>query len=235
MGRANSERLVVERKTLESVIHEKLRSRIISLDYRPGAMIYENEISTEFGVSRTPVSRAFVRLAAEGLIKILPQRGAQISFLSRSKVLEAQEVRESLELTAFAGAATRWDEGNPAHLAVADEVERIVAAQRAAVERADHLDFARLDEDYHGAVLRFSGNMTLSAVVDEMRARLNRVRYLELREAHHEAPAILHHERILAAIRRNDVEETCRLLRDHLRMLEPIRETLFERHRDVFE
>jgi len=232
---AEDQRLEVRRETLESVIHGELRSRIISLHYRPGTMIYENEVKEEFGVSRTPVSRAFVRLAAEGLIRVLPQRGAQISFLSRRGVVEAQAVRESLELTAFAEAAAKWDDSNPAHPAFAAEILRIVDGQYRAIEWGDHLAFARSDEDWHNAILRFSGNATLLGVVEEMRSRLNRVRYLELAEAHHEAPAVGHHEAIFAAIRRGDAADTTTRLREHLRMLDPVREAMFERHRDLFE
>lgn len=227
-------RLVVRRGTLESEIHDELRARIVSLRYRPGSMIYENEVKEEFGVSRTPVGRAFVRLAAEGLIRVLPQRGAQISFLSRRGVVEAQAVRESLEMTAFTDAAVKWDAANPAHQTFAEEIARIVDGQYRAIEWGDHLAFARVDENWHNAILRFSGNVTLLEVVEEMCSRLNRVRYLELEEAHHEAPAVAHHEAIFAAIRRNDVEGTTTKLREHLRMLDPVREAMLEKHGELF-
>lgn len=225
----------VSRETLESVIHGELRSRIISLRYRPGTMIFENELSAEFGVSRTPVSRALVRLAAEGLIVVLPQRGARVSFLSRRGVEEAQAVRESLELTAFAAAAARWDAADPAHRALADEIARIIDGQYRAIEWGDHLAFARADEEWHDAILRFVGNATLMNVVSEMRSRLNRVRFLELEEARHEAPAVAQHEAIFAAIRRRDATETTARLGDHLRMLEPMRDAIFERNKELFE
>lgn len=226
--------LLAERQTLDGVIYEELRRRIVSLALRPGAMISENAVAAEFDVSRTPVRQAFFRLAQEDLLRILPQRGAQVSMLSAAKVREAQFVRETLEIGAFAEVARRWDEVNPDHRRAAGAVERCIAAQTEAVRQDDHLGFMRLDEDFHNTVIRLSGNGTLLGIVNHMRAHLNRLRFLELREARHEAEAVEHHRAILAAIRRNDVPQTEALLHTHLRMLEDFRETLFTRHSDIF-
>ena len=234
MSRILADEVIAERRTLDGVIHDALRVRIISLTYPPGHMLFENDIAAEFGVSRTPVRQAFLRLAIDDLLQILPQRGARVSYLSKVKVRDAQAVRESLEVTAFADAARRWNEADPGCRATLRELEDILEAQSAAVAAGDYVAFTRLDEAYHGAILRFSGNMTLLGLVGEMRAHLNRVRYLELQEAHHDAAALAHHHDILAAIRRNDVEATCRLLTAHLKMLEDVRETIFEKQRAMF-
>ena len=227
-------RLQIETKRLDSVIYDDLRTRIVSLHYAPGEMISENEISAEFGVSRTPVSRAFVRLAHEGLIDILPQRGAQVSYLSRQKVRDAQKVRECLEVDAFSDVAARWRSDLPEHQEADRQVKAIIEEQKRVVALNDYIAFTKLDEDYHSTIIRLAGNMTLYSIVEEMRAILNRVRYIELQEAHHGPPAIVHHEEIWASICQNDVAQTQEKLRLHLRMLEPLREALFEKHQDLF-
>ncbi|TBW39561.1 GntR family transcriptional regulator [Siculibacillus lacustris] len=229
-----AEELIAGRQTLDGVIYDELRTRIISLDYLPGKMIFENEIAAEFDVSRTPVRRAFFRLAIDDLLQVLPQRGARVSFLSAAKVREAQAVRESLEATAFADVARRWDEADPACRALLAEVEAILADQAAAVDAQDYLAFMRHDEAFHGAFLRFAGNRTLIAVIGEMRAHLNRVRFVELQEAHHDAAALVWHRDILEALRRNDVAATTDRLIAHLKMLEAFRETIFAKRRDMF-
>ncbi|WP_206365401.1 GntR family transcriptional regulator [Siculibacillus lacustris] len=234
MTRMKAEELIAGRQTLDGVIYDELRTRIISLDYLPGKMIFENEIAAEFDVSRTPVRRAFFRLAIDDLLQVLPQRGARVSFLSAAKVREAQAVRESLEATAFADVARRWDEADPACRALLAEVEAILADQAAAVDAQDYLAFMRHDEAFHGAFLRFAGNRTLIAVIGEMRAHLNRVRFVELQEAHHDAAALVWHRDILEALRRNDVAATTDRLIAHLKMLEAFRETIFAKRRDMF-
>lgn len=234
MSRELAEELVAERRTLDGVIHDELHTRIVSLEYLPGRMIFENEIAAEFGVSRTPVRQAFFRLAIDGLLQVLPQRGARVSFLSRVKVREAQAVRESLEATAFAAVAARWREDDPACVAVLAEAEALLEEQVRAVEAGDYVTFTRLDEAFHGVFLRFAGNMTLVAVIGEMRAHLNRVRYVELQEAHHDSAAVTFHREILAAVRRNDVDGTIERLIAHLKMLEAFRETIFAKRTDMF-
>lgn len=234
MASRRAEALVAERRTLESVIYDELHGRIVSLEYLPGRMIFENEIATEFGVSRTPVRQAFFRLAMDDLLQVLPQRGARVSFLSRDKVREAQAVRESLEATAFAAAAAKWDETDPACRAARVEIEGIIAEQEKAVAAADYSAFTRLDEAYHGAVMRFAGNMTLYGIVCEIRAHLNRVRFVELQEAHHDAEAIVFHKQIFDAVRANDVERTTERLLAHLKVLEAFREEIFAKRKDMF-
>jgi DNA-binding GntR family transcriptional regulator len=234
MNRILADEVIAERRTLDGVIYGELRDRIVSLQYPPGRMIYENDIAAEFGVSRTPVRQAFLRLAIDDLLQILPQRGARVSYLSRVKVIEAQAVRESLEATAFADAARRWEEDAPLCRALLTELNAILADQDRAVATRDYATFTRLDEAFHQAIIRFAGNLTLLRIVGEMRLVLNRLRYVELQEARHDAEAVGHHRAILAALRRGDAAETTARLIDHLKMLESFRETLFEKRRDMF-
>ncbi|QEL27311.1 GntR family transcriptional regulator (plasmid) [Bosea sp. F3-2] len=227
--------LVAQRHTLETVIYDELRKRIISLTYPPGTMIFENVVAADFGVSRTPVRKAFVHLAADDLITILPQRGAQISNLSLVKVKEAQFVREALEISAFSEVARIWDSNREDHRAAETEILDLIERQKASVVKKDYMLFTQLDEDYHNRIIEISGNSTLLSMVNHMRAHLNRVRYLELQEAQHEEPAIVFHQQIFDAIRRNDVTDTAEKLRAHLKMLEDIRDEIFARHPTMFE
>lgn len=229
-----AEDLVAERRTLEGVIHDELLRRIISLEYRPGTMIFENTLAAEFDVSRTPVRQAFFRLCDEELLQILPQRGARVSMLSVAKVREAQFVRETLEIGAFAEVAARWSEDDPRCRQTARVTLECIAEQNESVAEQDYIRFTKLDVEYHNIILRLNGNATLLGMVNQVRMHLTRLRYLELQEAHHEKEAIVFHKDIFAAIRRNDVRGTKRLLRAHLKMLETFREQLFEKHGDVF-
>lgn len=234
MVQRRAEELVAERKTLESVIYDELHKRVVTLEYLPGRMIFENEIAAEFDVSRTPVRQAFFRLAMDDLLQVLPQRGARVSFISRDKVRESQAVRESLEATAFAVAARKWDDTDPVCRTTRAEIDGIIADQVKAVEAQDYVAFTRLDEAYHGGIMRFAGNRTLYTIVCEIRAHLNRVRFVELQEAHHDAAAIVFHREIFEAIRANDVARTTERLLAHLKVLEEFREEIFANRRDMF-
>jgi len=232
--RGRAEELVGERRTLESVIYDELHARIVSLEYPPGLMIFENEVAAEFGVSRTPVRQAFFRLAKDDLLEVLPQRGARVSFISKEKVRESQVVRESLEVTSMILSVRKWDEDDPDCRAAAAEIEEIIANQVKAVAAGDDAAFTRLDEEYHRAFMRFAGNMTLFNIVCEIRAHLNRVRYAELQVARLDDEAVVYHREIFDAVRAKDEARAVECLRAHLRVLEDFREEIFAKRKDMF-
>ncbi len=234
MTRGKAEALVAQRRTLEGVIYDELHERIVSLSYVPGNMIFENEIAAEFGVSRTPVRQAFFRLAMVDLLEVLPQRGARVSFLSIDKVRESQEVREALELIAVAKAAEKWTVGDSETQEFDAEVDRIIAEQVAVVDAGNYGAFTHLDEDYHRAIMRFAGNMTLFDIVTDIRAHLNRIRHIEIQEAHLDAGAIVYHQEIIEAIRAKSPEKAQERLRAHLKVLVDFREEIFARRDDMF-
>jgi DNA-binding GntR family transcriptional regulator len=224
-----------ERKTLGEIVYQKIRNKIISLDLKPGEMIYENPIASEYGVSRTPVREAMNMLAQEGLIEIFPQRGARVAFLSVAKLQEAQFVRESLEISVFFKVAEVWDASKDNYKQAEEEIVLIIQNQKDSIEIQDYLQFVRLDEDFHNTIINLSGNHTLLTIVKQMRDYLNRLRYLELQEAHHEKVAITQHEEIFKAIKNNDAMYTIELLKQHLNLVnEDFRSRIFENHRDMF-
>ncbi|MFM9281311.1 GntR family transcriptional regulator [Paenibacillus jiagnxiensis] len=223
-----------ERQTLAEVIYQEIRNRIVTLQLKPGEMVFENSFATEFNLSRTPVRQAFFMLAQEELISILPQRGARIADLSIEKVKEAQMVRESLEITAFIKAAEKWNGDEEVFKQADKTISSIIEEQKESVIEMDYIRFIKLDEDFHNEIIKLSGNHTLLSIVNDMRAHLNRVRYLELKEAHHEKEAIGHHEHIFMAIKSNDASLAGRLLKEHLKMLENDRERIFAKHKDMF-
>lgn len=228
------EELLAQRATLDDAIYAELQQRIVSLACPPGSMLYENVVAEEFGVSRTPVRRAFFRLAEDGLLQVLPQRGARVALLSAQKAREAQAVRELLEIAAFGDVARSWDATRPRFQAAAQAILACIAAQKEAVARRDYLAFTSLDVQYHTLVLELADNATLLGIVNDMRVPLQRLRFLELEVAHHEIEAIGHHEEILHLLQAGDVQGTRDRLRVHLKMLEPLRERLFTRHEGYF-
>jgi DNA-binding GntR family transcriptional regulator len=227
--------LSIERKTLGETIYNEIRNKIISLEIKPGEMIFENNIAAEYGVSRTPVRQAFYILAQEELIKILPQRGARIAYLSIEKVNEAQFIRESLEVSIFEKVAEMWDRTNKSYAEAEEKILAIIKSQKDSIKNKDYIRFIYLDEEFHNSIIETSKNRTLLMVVNNMRAHLNRIRFLELQEANYEKQAILEHEEIFQAIIKNDVITTGKLLKNHLKVLETFRMEIFEKHKDLFK
>ncbi|WP_313559779.1 GntR family transcriptional regulator [Ruminiclostridium cellobioparum] len=82
---------------LKEVIYQELKNKILNLEYKPGQMISETEISDLLKVSRTPVREVFIRLSHEKLINIYPQKGTFVSLIDLSYVSESVFMRNLLE------------------------------------------------------------------------------------------------------------------------------------------
>lgn len=204
----------LQRKSLRDYVYASIRDSIVTVKLEPGRMLYENELADMLGVSRTPIREAIRLLASEQLIEVLPQKGTRIALISQRKVNEVQFIREQLETGAFQLAATLWDP--IAHQSIKREIEEIMLNQQAAAQANDLVRFFELDERFHHAVMMVTGNETLLTIIAQMRAHLNRVRYLSLQKHHHMDRIIQEHVGLLEAIERNDAAASIQLLRAHI-------------------
>ncbi len=234
MNANTSNAFELDRNTLENQIYKELKNRIVSVQILPGQMISENEMANKFSVSRTPIRQAFFRLSVDGLLEIMPQRGALVSFISKRKVREAQRIREVLELEAFTEAAGKWDKTALESITLLEKAEMLITKQEEEIKKLDYYEFTKLDEEFHDCIIQFSGNLSLAYIVKEMRSHLNRLRYIELQEAHHEATAILQHRALLLAIKNKDDDGVSKILIDHLKLVENFREFIFKKRAELF-
>lgn len=206
------------RKSLGDQVYETIRAGIVSLQLEPGTMIYENEVAELLQVSRTPVREAIRLLVSERLLDVLPQRGTRIAPISQRKVEEAKFIREHLELGAFRLVARQWRDGDrtAAERAIVDLFDR----QQEAAAAGDPALFLQLDEDFHRVVLEMTGNATLLQVINQMRAHLNRIRFLAMREYHYMEQTLEEHRGLLAAMQAGDEELTASRLKRHIGKLD---------------
>lgn len=210
----------LKRTTLSDGVYSSLHDAIITLRLEPGQMVYETELANSLGVSRTPVREAFRLLLSEELIEIMPQRGARIAYISRKKVEEVRFVRMSLEMSAFSVVASKWNCEETHFKELEAELEALLQRQAECSSKNDNAGFLEADELYHRRILEQTENITLLNVITSMRAHLNRVRYLELIEAHHSAVMVEQHRRVLHAIVTKRVDDAAALLKEHLEYLQ---------------
>lgn len=143
-----------------AAVYDGLRHRILGLDLAPGASIDEREVVETYGVSRTPVREAFVRLAGEGLIDLLPNRGARVSSLDLVRLQEHLEAFELMQRTATVLAAER----RPDHdLAGLQQLAREFEAART-VGTPDGLIDANWR--FHHAIGEACGNRVIAQMYD---------------------------------------------------------------------
>jgi DNA-binding GntR family transcriptional regulator len=187
-----------------------LRERIVDGKLAPGARIVELEISRELGVSRSPVREALLKLGEEGLITMLPYRGAIVAPLQRERLTELLEFRLALEHFALERLVQRADGG------AADALRKHVFAMREALRKGDRQ--RAIDEDLamHRAIVAMAGNTLLERAYEGALAQIRL--YIDVTSARYERAEDLanEHDALLAAIERRDAVASRALLDAHI-------------------
>lgn len=150
---------------LTQLVVEALRSRILGGQVPPGERLVEGRLSEELGVSRMPVREALRQLAAEGLVKIEPRRGASVTSFSREQMRELVEVRATLEGLNAKLAAKRHD---PAQIA---ELERVLEEGTRLAESEDAALTMALNQRFHDALSNIAANSVLQDIMRSLRDR----------------------------------------------------------------
>jgi len=193
-------------------VYDWLRDLILRGALAPGARLSETEIGNRIGVSRQPVREAFIRLAADGLAEVRPQRGTYISRISISAVLSARLIREAVESDLI-----RMVAENPEP----DLIPRLDAEiehQRRAIARDNAEEFVKLDDRFHHMLAVAAGQDAVWSVLEGLKSQMNRLRYITARTF--DAQKLLdQHAGIVDGLRRNDPDAAEQAMRLHLREL----------------
>jgi GntR family transcriptional regulator, rspAB operon transcriptional repressor len=210
-------------------VYRELRSAIVTMRFRPGQALSEQDIAGRLGVSRQPVREAFIKLSEAGLVVIRPQRGTFIVKISAKQVFDARFVREAVELAVTRKAAAELPES-----AIPD-LRANLRAQREAAEDGRHDRFLELDEAFHRAIALGVGCEYAWRVVEETKAQMDRVRYLSLPNATPLDRLIVQHQAVLDGIEARAPERAEAAMRQHLREILTSLPELEQRFPDLFE
>lgn len=191
-------------------IYERLRRAITTLAILPSEALSEKDLSLQLGISRTPVREALIRLADEGLVDILPQRGSFVAPIRLRDVEEAQFIRESLEVAVARRLAGRC---SARFLA---ELKNNLARQQAAVAEGDRDLFLELDEAFHRGLCEEAGLSKSWRVIQSVKLQMDRVRYLSLPEPGHLNVLLAQHRQIASAISAGNADQAGGYMSAHL-------------------
>lgn len=211
-------------------LYQVLRQSIIRMVLAPGQALSEKEIAEAFAVSRQPVREAFIRLSEAGLVEVRPQRGTYVVKISQRAVLEARFVREAIEVAVVHQAAAKGLDA-----ATLAELHELLERQRRCIEPHDYDRFYRLDEAFHRTLSLGVEQQAAWKVVEEVRAQLDRVRYLSIPDATPIARLIDQHAAIVDAIERREAAEAEQAMRRHLREILTSLPDLVRRFPELFE
>lgn len=143
-----------------------LRERIASHDLAPGSKLRENELTEEFGVSRTAIREVFTALELLGVIDRIPNRGAVVARLDPDEVFELYDVREVLEALAYRLATQNAPEG-----AWDDLAERFRKPMQASIDDGDLENYRTAIEELNDRMLQFVDNRFLRDMLDLIREK----------------------------------------------------------------
>lgn len=190
-------------------VAERIRDMILAGDLAPGERISERMLTEGLGVTRTPLREAFKILEAEGLLHIVPNRGAQVSKLSVADVDMAMELLAGLESVAAEPACER---GTRDQFAEVEALHiRMVACQR----DGDLMGYFQLNQQIHQNIVDCAHNPALSRVYRTESARVRLYRFAGNRVSERWSRAVLEHEQILLALKERQGPLLRELLRSH--------------------
>lgn len=191
-------------------VYASLKEAILDLTLRPGAILRKGEVCESLGVSRSPVSEAVARLAAEALVEVVPQAGTFVAKLSMEEVREGAFLREALELAAVEEVARSASEEQ------LRELRRNLRLQEALVADGDAAGFYAADARFHETVLGFTGHRRLPGLSRTAWVHVDRARRLLLPEPGRIGETLEEHRAVLAALEAHDPEGARMALRAHL-------------------
>jgi DNA-binding GntR family transcriptional regulator len=211
-------------------LYQVLRQSIIQMVPAPGRALSEKEIADTFSVSRQPVREAFIRLSEAGLVEVKPQRGTYVVKISQQAVLEARFVREAIEVAVVKLAAKKGIEPS-----VLKELHDLLERQRRCLEPHDYDRFYHLDEAFHRTLSLGVRQQAAWKVIEEVRAQLDRVRYLSVPHSTPLERLVDQHNHIIAAIEARDVKRAEEAMMLHLREILVSMPDLIRRFPDMFD
>lgn len=199
------------RANLHDTVVSRLRDLIVEGALAPGARIAERQLCESLGVSRTPLREALKVLASEGLVELLPNRGARVARLDERDIEHMFQVMGALEALAGTLACAHVTEAELA------EIAALHYEMLAQYTRRKLPEYFRLNQAIHAAIVMAARNPILASTYQSLAGRIRRARYLANLSDERWRHAVEEHESILQALQARDGARLARLLADHLR------------------
>ena len=195
---------------LRDVVFKTLRQAILRGELKPGERLMEIKLANKLGVSRTPIREAIRKLELEGLVLMIPRRGAEVAEITEKSLNDVLEVRKALEELAVQLACERMDEeGLEALKKAAKEFEESLGSE-------DVTRIAEADVAYHDIICRSTDNQRLMQLLNNFREQMYRYRveYLKNPDVHEQLTQ--EHEEIVYHIKRREKVEATAVTCQHI-------------------
>lgn len=196
---------------LREVVFNSLRAAILKGELEPGERLMEVALANKLGVSRTPIREAIRKLELDGLVVMIPRKGAIVAKITEKDLRDVLEVRESLEELAIRLAVKRMSEDDIVQLRVACDT-----FSRAVDEGDDFRELAKKDVAYHDIIYASTENQRLVQMLNNLREQMYRYRLEYLKDESAHKTLAQEHIQITEAIRTRDEETAVKVMRRHI-------------------
>ncbi|MBR1815390.1 MAG: GntR family transcriptional regulator [Lachnospiraceae bacterium] len=195
---------------LREVVFNTLRKAIIEGEFQPGERLMEVTLANKLGVSRTPVREAIRMLELEGLVVMVPRRGAEVAKITVKDLKDALEVRLALETLSVRLACERIDDEGK------EELKTSCIKFREAINSKLVPAIVQGDEAFHNVIYKATKNDKLINITQNLREQVYRYRVEYVKDFSYHDNLIREHDLITMAILKGDTETAVKIMNEHI-------------------
>ena len=195
---------------LRDVVFNTLRQAILRGELKPGERLMEIQLANKLGVSRTPIREAIRKLELEGLVLMIPRKGAEVAEITEKSLRDVLEVRRALEELAVQLACEKITKEE------IRELERVAKEFQQVVNSSDITEIAEVDVCFHDIIYTATDNQKLIQLLNNLREQMYRYRVEYLKRDGVFPQLIAEHEAIIRHIENNEKEKATEVMCRHI-------------------
>ncbi len=195
---------------LRDVVFNTLRQAILKGELAPGERLMEIQLAERLGVSRTPIREAIRKLELEGLVVMIPRKGAEVAKITEKDLKDVLEVRCSLEELAISLACEKIGEDQ------VKELKETLIDFENAMSSKDVTNLAEIDVKFHDIIYSSTGNQRLIQILNNLREQMYRYRVEYLKDSQSHAKLLKEHKDIVSSLIKRDQEAATRDIKEHI-------------------
>ena len=195
---------------LRDVVFNTLRQAIITGEFAPGERLMEIALANRLGVSRTPVREAIRKLELEGLVVMIPRKGAEVAKITEKDLRDLLEVRSSLEELAAELATERMNEE------IKEKLEKALDDFKKAIDSEDNAAIADSDVEFHDIIFEATGNARLIQIISNLREQMYRYRLEYVKDTEYHTVLLNEHRELVKAMLEGKKDEARKIMKKHI-------------------
>lgn len=195
---------------LRDVVFNTLRQAILRGELKPGERLMEIQLANKLGVSRTPIREAIRKLELEGLVLMIPRKGAEVAEITEKSLRDVLEVRRALEALAVQLACDKMTEIELL------ELERSAQSFKLVLRTKDISKIATADVNFHDIIYQATGNDKLIQLLNNLREQMYRFRVEHLKKVKYHEQLVKEHDEIIEKLKEKKKHEVTEAVCRHV-------------------